>query len=239
MWVRPRGRWAGDHPRPASCAPALVALPRIGAFTRPEFGVRSWVHQVALVSTFASLWALMSLCAERIRVQQVLYPADEAPNPGDELSCLGEEAQHPHRREERDLPSGSKRPKTPGPRSGPGTAWSLALPLLVHFPQPWASHLENGDKDTYQQDVIKTGPKGEQARPQCLPRLPPGQQHGEGAGSTREELTLNGGRRGRGCEVQPAPLPSHPQAPGRWRTTALRLSTRKMAATTAHPRSTS
>lgn len=169
-----------------------------------------------------------------------MYPADEAPNPGDELSRLGEEAQHTHRREERDLPSGSKRPKAPGPRSGPGTAWSLALPLLVHFPPPWASHLENGDKDTYQQDVNKTGPEGGQAQPQCLPRLPPGLPRGEGAGSTREELALDGRRRrGRGCEVQPAPLPSRPQAPGRWRTTAPRLFTRKMAATTEHPRSTS
>ena len=65
---------AGDHPRPASCAPALAVLPRIGAFTRPEFGVRSWVHQVTLVSAFASLWALMSLCVERIRVQQLFVP---------------------------------------------------------------------------------------------------------------------------------------------------------------------
>lgn len=87
-----------------------------------------------------------------------------------EMSCQAweKEAQQPHHREETDPPARSKRPKVPGPRSSPGTAQSLALPLLVHFPQPWASHLENGDNDTYQQDAIKTGPEGGQAQPQCL-----------------------------------------------------------------------
>lgn len=65
------GAEAGDHPRPASCAPALALLPRIGAFNRLQFGGRSWVHRVTLVSAFASLWALMSLCVERIRVLQL------------------------------------------------------------------------------------------------------------------------------------------------------------------------
>ena len=68
------GARAGDHPCPASCAPALAVLPRIEAFNRLESGVRSWVHQVTLVSTFASLWALMSLCVERIIVQQLFVP---------------------------------------------------------------------------------------------------------------------------------------------------------------------
>lgn len=68
------GARAGDHPCPASCAPALAVVPRTGAFNRPESGVRSWVHQVTLVSIFASLWALMSLCVERIIVQQLFVP---------------------------------------------------------------------------------------------------------------------------------------------------------------------
>ena len=146
-----------------------------------------------------------------------MYPADESSNSGDELSGLGEEAQQPHHREERDLPARSKRPKEPGPRSSPGTAQSLALPLPVHFPQPWASHLEDGDNDTYQQDAIKTGPEGRRAQPVSA-RLPPGLQRREGAGSSRDELALDGGRRrGRRCEVRSAPLPAAhgPPAAGR------------------------
>ena len=41
-----KGAGAGDDSHPASCAPALAVLPRIGAFNRLEFGGRSWVHQV-------------------------------------------------------------------------------------------------------------------------------------------------------------------------------------------------
>lgn len=110
----------------------------------------------------------MSLCVERIIVQQLFVPCRWAQ--AQEMSSQAWEREasttsQGMRDTFGNLSALSARTKvSPGTAQEPGSAsagWFISLSL-------WASHLENGGNDTYQQDVIKTSPKGGQAQLQCL-----------------------------------------------------------------------
>ena len=171
-----------------------------------------------------------------------MCPAGESLNPGDELSSLGEEAQPPCCGEEMGLSQGGGTGRCQKDCRGAQAqlgSWlclygfiSLSLGPLV-----WKMETMTPTSRASLELVLKKN----RHWPQCLALLPPGLQRGEGVGSSGEAHAFDPRgeewpqTRGLGSAVSPAAHGS-PAAGG---PLLLVFSTRKMATTAAHPRTTS